>query len=124
MGEQAGMQLPKNFNKLVEECDTDGSGVLDYTEFIAATLGKKLYHQKEVVWAAFTRFDMDGSGYIDRKELSNVLNEEIQETMDLKNSTSAVQAIFNEVDSNGDDKIDFEEFFNMMVAAKGGSGDK
>merc|ERR1712226_221818 len=106
--EEAGVKLPKNFKELVAECDTDGSGVIDYTEFLAATLGKKLYHQKEIVWAAFCRFDLDGSGYIDRKELSNVLNEEVQEAMELGGSQSAVQKIFADVDANGDNKIDFD----------------
>lgn len=30
---------------LLAQADTDGSGVIDYTEFLAATLDKKVYVQ-------------------------------------------------------------------------------
>lgn len=34
---------------MLAQADTDGSGVIDYTEFLAATLDKKVYVQ---VWLA------------------------------------------------------------------------
>merc|ERR1719195_1280176 len=55
--------------------DTDGSGSVDYTEFVAATLSARQYLKKEVLWAAFRVFDTDGSGEIDRDELKEVLQD-------------------------------------------------
>mmetsp|Transcript_121115 Transcript_121115/g.376513 ORF Transcript_121115/g.376513 Transcript_121115/m.376513 type:complete len:582 (-) Transcript_121115:20-1765(-) len=112
--ETSGVKLPKNLQQMIVECDLDGSGVLDYTEFLAATMGKKQYHQKDVVWAAFKRFDVDGSGFIDRKEVANLLNEEVRDALHLKDNPTTIDQIFAEVDQDHDNRINFNEFFDMM----------
>merc|ERR1719375_760041 len=63
---QAGIQVPSELEELLLACDTDGSGAIDYTEFLASTLDKKLYHQESVLWSAFQKFDLDNSGCISR----------------------------------------------------------
>jgi len=89
----------------LDSLDTDGSGTVDYTEFIAATLTARSYLKKEVLWAAFRVFDKDGSGEIDRDELKEVLQD---------NNVKRIDAIIKEVDLDGDGKISFEEFCAMM----------
>merc|ERR1719158_2682735 len=69
-----GIDMPTDLKKLMQEVDSDGSGVIDYTEFLAATLDKKQYIQEDVCWAAFRVFDQNGDGRISQKELNNVLN--------------------------------------------------
>lgn len=54
--------------------DTDGSGQIDYTEFIAATLDSQVYMREEYLKAAFDMFDKDGSGKIDNEEVLEMLN--------------------------------------------------
>merc|ERR1719188_2052046 len=55
---QAGLKdIPDDLQKILENINTDGSGVIDYTEFLAATLDKRLYVQEDVCWAAFRLFD-------------------------------------------------------------------
>eukprot|EP00362_Geleiidae_sp_MMETSP1317_P000839 CAMPEP_0201281700 /NCGR_PEP_ID=MMETSP1317-20130820/3815_1 /ASSEMBLY_ACC=CAM_ASM_000770 /TAXON_ID=187299 /ORGANISM="Undescribed Undescribed, Strain Undescribed" /LENGTH=54 /DNA_ID=CAMNT_0047592315 /DNA_START=1146 /DNA_END=1310 /DNA_ORIENTATION=+ len=49
--------------------DTDSSGVVAYTEFIAATMDKRHYQTEEKLWEAFRVFDKDGSGKISADEL-------------------------------------------------------
>jgi len=115
--EMSGVKISDDLGQLMTDCDLDGSGVLDYTEFLAAVMGRKKYHQKDVVWAAFRRFDSDNSGFIDRKELANVLNEEVREAMHLGGRGSSVDQILKEVDKDHDDRIDFDEFFEMMISA-------
>merc|ERR1712048_882473 len=87
---KTGIAMPKNLGRLLEEADTDGSGVMDWTEFIATTMDKQVYHQESVVWAAFKKFDIDNSGTISKAELSKVLGDEtVLETMHLKESNAA-----------------------------------
>ena len=50
--------------------DADGSGVIDYTEFLAATLDKKAYIQEDVCWSAFRVFDRNGDGVLTEGEIS------------------------------------------------------
>jgi len=123
--EWSGVASPANLDALLKEADTDGSGVVDYTEFLAATMDKKLYHQEDVVWTAFKKFDLNGSGSIDRQELAKVLGDEgVAEALHLPDAgggdTEQLLAdIFAAVDSNGDGLIDFDEFLKMMRQHEG-----
>lgn len=38
-------ELPSDLEQLMNDVDSDGSGVIDYTEFVAATLDKRQYIQ-------------------------------------------------------------------------------
>merc|ERR1719221_104828 len=66
-------EIPADLQQILEDVDSDGSGVIDYTEFLAATLDKRLYIQEDVCWEAFRLFDRNGDGKISREELKAVL---------------------------------------------------
>eukprot|EP00434_Breviolum_minutum_P040351 symbB.v1.2.035854.t1/scaffold4926.1/size34206/3 len=96
---------------IMEGVDADGSGLIDYTEFLAATLDKKCYLQEDVCYTAFSVFDQDGDGHITLEELKKILeNGSVDEAMQGRNS----EEILKVVDTNGDGSIDFEEFMAMM----------
>merc|ERR1719265_1855112 len=69
-------EIPPDLQQIMEEVDSDGSGVIDYTEFLAATLDKKVYMAEDVCWQAFRIFDRNGDGKICKKEIGAVLNDE------------------------------------------------
>lgn len=54
------------------QADTDNSGTIDYGEFLAAMLHETKVQQEDNLYAAFTYFDKDGSGYITLDELQQV----------------------------------------------------
>ena len=58
---------------MLKSIDTDGSGEIDYTEFLAATMEKSIYMKEEKLFMAFKMFDLDGSGKISADELKKVL---------------------------------------------------
>ncbi|CDI75828.1 CAM kinase, CDPK family, putative [Eimeria praecox] len=51
-------EIPPDLQAIMEEVDSDKSGHIDYTEFIAATMDRKLYMKEDVCWAAFRVFDL------------------------------------------------------------------
>lgn len=51
------------------QADTDNSGTIDYGEFIAAMLHINKIQKEDHMYAAFSYFDKDGSGYITQDEL-------------------------------------------------------
>eukprot|EP00439_Symbiodinium_sp_Y106_P051772 s953_g6.t3 len=97
---------------IMEGVDADGSGLIDYTEFLAATLDRKVYLQRDVCFAAFSVFDRDGDGCITLDELKQILeNGSVEDVIDTWTSEELLQ---DDVDRNGDGSIDFEEFMEMM----------
>merc|ERR1719401_1028180 len=117
----AGVAAPENLQELFSHIDTDGSGAIDYTEFLASTLNKKSYYQEEVIWSAFKKFDLDGNGAIDIKELDNVLGSpDVRQALhlDALDGTSKVEELFAKVDRNRDGRIDFNEFMTMITSKK------
>lgn len=104
-------EIPADLQAIIEEVDSDKSGHIDYTEFIAATMDKKLYMKEDVCWAAFRVFDLDGNGKISQDELKKVLGMPDVETAV---GRATIDALLTEVDLNGDGEIDFDEFMYMM----------
>jgi calcium-dependent protein kinase len=114
--EKAGIKdIPKDLLEIMKEVDADGSGVIDYTEFLAATLSRRQYIQEDVVWSAFRVFDLDGNGKITREELAQVLSGELSNVEQaMQMNRDEIERIIKEVDQDGDGEIDFQEFFAMM----------
>ena len=54
---------------MLKAADTYGSGEIDYTEFLAATIDEKTYLREDYLRTAFNMFDKDGSGKIDNEEV-------------------------------------------------------
>merc|ERR1712079_464944 len=107
-----GLKVPKAFEDILRSIDCNGSGNIDYTEFVAATIDQKLYVQRDVCWAAFRTFDLDGDGKITREELGKVLNGgDVQKVLGARK----IDKMIKEVDSNNNGCIDFDEFCAMMM---------
>lgn len=52
------------------QADLDNSGTIDYVEFVAAMLHMNKVQKEDHLFAAFSYFDQDGSGYITKDELA------------------------------------------------------
>jgi len=97
--------LPANFEEVFKSIDSDGSGRIDWTEFVASTMDKSMQNREDLLWAAFRVFDTDGNGQITRDELGKVLGN-MDGVMDPEE--------FGKIDLDGNGVIDFEEFKEMM----------
>jgi calcium-dependent protein kinase len=59
--------------ELLKGADTDLSGSIDYTEFLAATIDAQIYMRDDYLRTAFDMFDKDKSGKIDKNEIISLL---------------------------------------------------
>jgi calcium-dependent protein kinase len=57
------------------QADIDNSGTIDYGEFIAAMLHLNQVQREDHLYAAFSYFDKDGSGYITPDELQQACDQ-------------------------------------------------
>ena len=57
------------------QADIDNSGTIDYGEFIAATLHLNKIEREDHLFAAFSYFDKDGSGFITADEIQKACEE-------------------------------------------------
>ncbi|KAM7463955.1 hypothetical protein LguiA_032076 [Lonicera macranthoides] len=94
---------------LIEAVDTNGKGSLDYGEFVAISLHLKRMANDEHLHKAFSYFDKDGNGYIEPDELRNALMEDGAD-----DCTDVANDIFQEVDTDKDGRISYDEFVAMM----------
>ncbi|KAG7017220.1 Calcium-dependent protein kinase 13 [Cucurbita argyrosperma subsp. argyrosperma] len=94
---------------LIEAVDTNGKGTLDYGEFVAVSLHLQRMANDEHLRKAFSYFDKDGNGYIEPDELRDALVEDGAD-----DCTDVANDIFQEVDTNKDGLISYDEFVAMM----------
>mmetsp|Transcript_24786 Transcript_24786/g.24294 ORF Transcript_24786/g.24294 Transcript_24786/m.24294 type:complete len:112 (+) Transcript_24786:1147-1482(+) len=95
-------------DRIMTIADADGSGEIDYSEFVVATMDKKKLLSNEKLETAFNLFDKDKSGSISASEIKDVLG--VGKNIDEKVWNDIVM----EVDGNGDGEISFSEFKTMM----------
>ncbi|KAH8519993.1 hypothetical protein H0E87_001444 [Populus deltoides] len=94
--------------QLMEAADADGNGIIDYDEFITATMHMNRMDREELLYTAFQHFDKDNSGYITTEELEQALRDfGMHDGRDIKE-------IISEVDADNDGRINYDEFVAMM----------
>lgn len=96
-----------DFDQLFDMIDQDGSGDIEYQEFlIAATDARSLMNSKNLE-AVFDMIDTNSDGYITTNELRAIINED-----DIPDDDITI--MIQEADENGDGKISRPEFMSIM----------
>ena len=96
-----------NFEEIFINLDTDRSGCINYTEFLAATIDQRVYLKNERLYEAFRSFDKDNSGKISVNEIGTLINAGHEDFRNLEDE-------IKKFDLNGDGEIDYAEFCSMM----------
>ncbi|KAF3446831.1 hypothetical protein FNV43_RR12011 [Rhamnella rubrinervis] len=94
--------------QLMDAADVDKNGTIDYIEFITATMHRHRLDKEENLFRAFQYFDKDGSGFITRDELRQAMTEYGM------GDEATIDEIIDDVDTDKDGRINYEEFVDMM----------
>lgn len=89
-----------------EQLDIDGDQEIQRSEFLAAVVGARLLRSHSEIDKAFNHFDLSNDGKIHPRELTGILGETF--------CGMSTKRVFSEVDRNGDNVIDFDEFSSMV----------
>lgn len=105
-GQDVDEEMLEDFFRII---DADGSGDIEYEEFVRAAVDKKKFLDETILKFAFDFFDKDKSGKITLEEVKEIFqqNKEFPE--------QDFQMIIDQVDNNSDGMIDFNEFKEMMT---------
>ena len=68
-----GDKAEEHVDRIFKRVDGDGSGEIDYTEWVIATINKESLLTDEKLKRAFALFDKDGGGSISADEVKNTL---------------------------------------------------
>ncbi len=98
----------EHLQSILRAVDTDKNGAINYTEFIAATLKSDVFENNKNIQNAFEMLDKDGNGFIEEKELAEIIG------LQTGQNEETVKKLIQEVDNNGDNKIDLNEFKKMF----------
>jgi len=117
----------KALQKLLREIDgDDGDGKFTSPEFVTWLVGKGRNPQSQItvlkaivqatgdslgarVSEMFDRFDVDGSGHLERHELMKVLR-----VLDSEISTAEIKSILQELDTSRDGKVSYKELVGWL----------
>ena len=100
-------EIKKEIDDIFLLLDGANRGCIEYEEFLRATLDQKFLLSEENLIYAFNFFDKDNTGKISVDKIKNIF-------IDDKVNEDVFRNIFNEIDSNQDGEIDFQEFKDMM----------
>lgn len=116
------------FNKALSDDDTDRlferinaseTGYIDYSEFVIAAMQKSKILTEDKLQAAFRSFDRGDKGYISADDLklalSGVVALPVNDGDGGMGSNDIIEEMMKQVDVEGDGKISYENFLDMML---------
>merc|ERR1719375_3112021 len=108
--------LVAEMEETMKQLDNDGSGLIDYSEFLAATMSRKVYLQYDYLWQVFKQFDSSRTGKITKDDLSLVLSGgKDKKYVQGKTPVMAdIDEIIEKYDTDKSGDIDFDEFMELM----------
>merc|ERR1712232_97494 len=101
-------------DEIFEAIDRDASGTLNFAEFTAVSIGPSEYHDREILWQTFNRFDKDGNGHFDKEEIQTVVKE-VENLSDPTGLEKEVEEIAKDVDM----PVDFDSFVQIILTPAG-----
>jgi calcium-dependent protein kinase len=100
-------KMPHIDQKFLDALDIDGDGMIDYSEFLVATMRTKHWHTTDRLKQAFDILDRDNSGQLEIHEVRAALG---------GTDDNLANEIIEQFDVDGDGKISYEEFESMMLS--------
>ncbi|ORX46319.1 calmodulin [Hesseltinella vesiculosa] len=96
---------------MINEADADGNGTMDFSEFLSLMARKQRdTDTTQELRQAFQVFDKDGNNYISKDELRQVMD-----SVGEKLTQAQLEEMIQEADTDGDGRINYEEFVKMMA---------
>lgn len=100
----------KEIQRIIGEVDYHDNKMINYSEFLAATISAQSFLTDERLWILFKHFDVDDSNFITKENFKEVM-EKLGQQVTQKEVDLAIQ----QHDILKDGRINFEEFKAMLL---------
>jgi calcium-dependent protein kinase len=105
------MKIPEDeINQIIKEVDLAGNGLINYSEFLAATLPSDDIFDHSMIWVLFKEFDVDNSDYITKENLLEAFSKRGKQL-----SQTDISDIIKKHDAAKNGRISFDEFASMIL---------
>ncbi|XP_066919154.1 uncharacterized protein [Clytia hemisphaerica] len=95
---------------IVNEFDFNGTGAIDFNEFLQFMARRDEWRCEEDIKIAFSVFDPDNEGFIDVQELREIMQRD-EENLTEKE----IKEILSVVDQDGNGRVEYSEFVQLML---------
>ena len=109
----------RDIERIINNSDKDGSGTIEVYEFLGAIGSKKdreiiikAFNNRSAIIKQFSQVDKNKKGYITKEEFKKSL----ESNVGMKITKEKMDSIMKSSDTDGDGKIDFEEFLVAMTS--------
>lgn len=104
----------KDIDAMMKDVDKNNDGFISFKEYLKIMQDnyKEVDLEKERMKAAFRYIDKDNDGFLTLKELKAILAHNNSEISDQE-----IEQFFREIDTDGDGKIDYEEFIESDLCS-------
>ena len=107
---ELGTQMPADeIHKIISNVDYAGNGMINYSEFLSATISTFKLLTEENLWPVFRHFDVDNTGYLTGQNIKEAMKYEGKDLEDTE-----INDVFNKYNTTGDGKMQFQEFKAML----------
>lgn len=107
---------PDQLDSLIQKADTNSNGLVEFSEFVALVapelLPAKSPYTDDQLKQLFKMFDRDGNGYITAAELAHSMAK-LGHALTAEELTGMIK----EADTDGDGRINFQEFSRAITSA-------
>ena len=122
----------EELDDLFKRVDLNQTGYIEYSEFLVAAMNEHDILHRQKIQQAFSVFDKDGSGTIDKNDLKQVLThfkggqqqdegtDPVQDVID----DAAIDKIIKQADASGDGHITYEDFMALMLKTTDDDGEE
>lgn len=91
--------------EIMNKADFNNDGSISFQEFATISANFEKVISEDNLKIAFDTFDLDGNGYITKEEFGSIIPDTIKDYW---------EQLIQDIDDNGDGKIDYNEFITMM----------
>lgn len=99
-----------DWEQIIESCTTTRNGTIDFEEFLAACIDKKVLESVDYLKKAFNVLDSNNDGVISIEDFEDLFNSYGGTKLDV----ALWEDLLVEADRDGDGMVSFEEFQHAM----------